>query len=74
MSKDNPSLSGMSGHGASVSGESPDKQHIPCNNKIKNTSDTSIQVKESIQVQENPSKMAKEDSIPDAGGENTPTI
>ena len=55
----------MSWHGASVSSESPDKQRIPHKNKTKNTFDTSIKVKESIQEPENPSKRAKEDSIPD---------
>ena len=55
----------MSGHGASVPKESPDKQRIPRKNKINNTLDTSIKGKESIQETWNPSKMEKEDSIPD---------
>ena len=45
ISKDNPSLSSIFGHGASVSSESPDKQRITCKNKIKNPSDTSVKVK-----------------------------
>ena len=35
----------MSGHGASVSSESPDKQRIHCKNKMNNNSDTSIKGK-----------------------------
>ena len=60
----------MSGHGSIVSGESPDKQRIPCKNKINNTSYTSIKGKESVQVLDNPNKMAKEDSIPDVENNN----
>ena len=63
--KENSSLSGMSGHVASVLCESPDKQRITRKNKRRNTSDTLIKGKESIQVPENPSKRAKENSIPD---------
>ena len=40
--KDNPSLSGMYGYGESVSSVTPDKQHIPRQNKRKKTSDTLI--------------------------------
>ena len=57
--KDNPSLSGMSGHGASVSSESPDKQCIPRKNKRKNTLDTLIKWREIIQEPDNPSKRVK---------------
>ena len=60
----------MSGHGASVSGESPDKQRIPRKNKIRRTLDTSIKGKEIIQVPDNPSKSAKEDNIPDVEKNN----
>ena len=56
ISKDDSSLSCMSGHGASVSGESTDKQLILRKNKRKHTLDTSIKRKEIIQVQDNPSK------------------
>ena len=49
----------MSEHGASVSGESPDEQRITCKNKRKNTSDTLIKGKESIQIPDNQSKRAK---------------
>ena len=63
--KENPSLSGISGHGSSVSSESPDKQRITRKNKRKNTSEISIKVRESIQVPDNPSKKAKEDSTSD---------
>ena len=45
ISKYDASLFVMSLHGASVSGESPDKQRISCNNKRKNTLDTLIKVK-----------------------------
>ena len=57
----------MYGHGASVSSESPDKHCIHFNNKRKNTLDTSIKVKESIEETENPSKRSKEDTIPHVG-------
>ena len=63
----------MSGHGASVSSESPDKQLIPRNNKGNNTLDTLIKGKESIQETYNPSKRAKEDSIPDVEKNNPKT-
>ena len=49
----------MSGHGSSVSNESPDKQRIPQNNKRKNNLDTSIKGKESIQETYNQSKRQK---------------
>ena len=68
--KYNSSLSGISVHGKSVSSVTPDKQRIPRNNKRKKTSDTSIKVKESIQEPCNPSKGAKEDSIPDVENNN----
>ena len=55
----------MSGHGENVSVESPDKQCIPRKNKRKNTPDTLIKGKESIQETDKPSKRANEDSIPD---------
>ena len=57
--KDNTGLSSMSGHGTIVSSESPDKQCITCKNKIRNTSDTSIRGKESIQEPDKPSKRSK---------------
>ena len=75
--KDNPSLSSISGHGASVSSEPPYKQRIPCKNKRKNTPETSIKGKESIQEPDNPIKRAKEDSISDVEknpNKNTCTI
>ena len=46
----------MSGHGESVSSVTLDKQRIPRKNKRKNTSDTLVRGKESIQVPDNPSK------------------
>ena len=46
-------------HRANIPGDSPEKQRIPCKNKIKNTSDTSINRKKSIQVPENQSKREK---------------
>ena len=52
----------MSGPGASVMTESTDKQHIPRKNLKK--SEFFIKGKESTQEPENPSKRAKEDSIP----------
>ena len=60
----------MSGHGACVSSESIDKQRIPRKNKRKNTSDTFIKQKESIQEPDKPSKRAKKDSIPDVEKHN----
>ena len=72
--KDNPSLSGMSGHGASVSSVTPDKQRTTRKNKRNNTSDTSIKGKYIIQVPDNPSKIQKEDIIPDVEKKNNPTI
>ena len=57
--KENSSLSGMSGHGESLSSITPDKQRIPRKNKRKNTSDTSIKGKESFQEPDSPSKRAK---------------
>ena len=64
------SLFSMSGHGASVSSESLDKQRIPRKNKINNTSDTHIKGKYNIQEIDNPSKREKEDSIPDVENNN----
>ena len=55
----------MSGHRESLSSVTPDKQHIHRKNKINKTSDTLIKGKESIQKPDNPSKRAKEASIPD---------
>ena len=55
----------MSGNGASVTSEFPDKQRINRKNKIKKTLDTLIKGKESIQEPENPGRREKEDSIPD---------
>ena len=49
----------MSGHGASVSVESPDKQHITCKNKGNNTPKTLSKGKESIKEPDKPSKRAK---------------
>ena len=65
ISKDSSSLSGMSGHVESLSSVTPDQERIPRKNKINKTSYTLITVKESIQEPYNPSKRAKEDSIPD---------
>ena len=55
----------MSEHGESLSSVTPNQQSIPCKNKIQKTSDTSIAGKKIIQEHENPSKRAKEDSLPD---------
>ena len=55
----------MSRPGASVTNVSPGKQHISCKDKRNKTSETLIKGKESIQQPDNPSKRAKEDSIPD---------
>ena len=60
----------MSGHGASVSSESPDKQRMLRKKKIKDTSYTSIKGKESIKVTYNPIKRSKEVSIPDVEQNN----
>ena len=62
----------MYGHGSSVSSKSPDKQLIPCKNKINDTSDTQIKGKESIQELDNPSKSSKQDSIPDVEKKKPP--
>ena len=62
---DIPGLSGISGPGASVTGEFPDKQLIHHNNLINNTSKASIKGTETIQEPDNPSKRGKEDSIID---------
>ena len=43
--KDNSSISGMSGHGESVSIVTPDKKLINCRNKINKTSETLIKGK-----------------------------
>ena len=55
----------MYGHRESLSSVTPYKQHIHLKNKINKTSDTLIKGKESIQKTDNPSKRAKEASIPD---------
>ena len=60
----------MFGNGESVSSVTPDKQRITCNNKRKKTSETLITGKEIIQESDNPSKRAKEDSIPDVENNN----
>ena len=52
-------ISGMSWHGESLSSVTPDKQRITCKNKRKNTSETSIKGKESIQEPENQCKREK---------------
>ena len=57
----------MSGHRASVFGESPDKQRITQKNKVNNTSDISFKRKETIKVPDNLSKSTKEDIKPDVG-------
>ena len=57
--KYNPILSGVSGHGASLTSEFLDKQRITRKNKRKKTLDTSIKGKESIQEPDNPSKREK---------------
>ena len=54
----------MSGHRESVSSVTSDQQRIPCKNKIMKASDTLITGKETIQEPVNPSKRAKEDTIP----------
>ena len=60
----------MSGHGENLSSVTPDKQRIPRNNKIKNTSDALIKRIESIKEPDNPSKREKEDSTPDVENNN----
>ena len=55
----------MYGHRESLSSITPDKQHIHHKNKINKTSETLIKGKESIQKPDDPSKRAKEASIPD---------
>ena len=64
----------MSVHRASVTSESPDKQHTTCKNKRKKTLDTSIKREESIQEPDKPSKRGKADSIPDEGKKPKETI
>ena len=49
---------------ASITTELPDKQCIPHKDKRKNNLYTSIKEKKIIQEPDNPSKRAKEDSIP----------
>ena len=63
----------MSGPGASVTSEFPDKQRITCKNKINKDSDTSIRVREIIQELDNPSKRKKGDSIPNEEKHNKKT-
>ena len=65
MRSDSPSLSTMSRPGASITTVFPDKERIPCNIKSKTISENLVKVKEIIQVPDNPSKRAKEDSIID---------
>ena len=55
----------MSGHGEILSSVTTDKQRIPRKKKGNKTPDTFIKGKESIQKPDNPSKRAKESSIPD---------
>ena len=50
----------VSGHGESLSSVKPDILPIPCRNKIKETTDTSIIRKEPIKDPVNPRKRAKE--------------
>ena len=57
--KENSSISGMYGHGGSVSSVTPDKQCITCKNKRNKTSDISIKEKESIKELDKPSKREK---------------
>ena len=54
----------MSGNGESVSSVTPDKQSIP-SQEFKKTIRKIWSKKKSIQEPDNPSKRAKEDSIPD---------
>ena len=63
----------MSGPGASVTTESPEKQRITRMNRRKKTLDTLIKGKEIIQELYNPSKREKEDSIPDEEKHNKKT-
>ena len=65
ISKDNSSLFGMSRYGEILTSVTPDKQRIPRKNKRKKTPYTYIKGKEVIQEPDNPSKRAKDDSIPD---------
>ena len=55
----------MSRPGASVTTKLPEKGCIPRKEKRKKTSETLIKGKENIQELYNPSKRAKEGSIPD---------
>ena len=54
----------MYGHRGSVSGVTSYQQRITSKNKTKKTSDTLITGKDTIQEPVNPSKKAKEDTIP----------
>ena len=55
----------MSRPGAIITTTSPEKERIPRKIKRKKIPENSIKRKESIQVQDNPSKRANEDSIID---------
>ena len=57
--KDNLSVSVSSGQGKSWSSETPDIICIPCNKKLKKTTDTEIITKQNIQEPLNPRKRAK---------------
>ena len=61
----------MFGHGESLSNVTPDKQLIPLNNKMKQDLNTSIKGKVSIQEPDKPSKISKQDSIPDVEKQKT---
>ena len=65
ITKDNPSLSDISGHEKSESNITPDKQRIPCKDKRSKTSETSIIGKDSIQESYKQIKRVKSVSIPD---------
>ena len=65
ISKDNLSISFLSGHGEILSSVTSDQQCITRKNKRNKTSDTLITGKESIQESVNTSKRAKEVTIPD---------
>ena len=55
----------MSGHRESLPSVTPDQQSVPCKNKRRKNVDNFIKIKETIQEPVNPSKRAKEDTIPD---------
>ena len=65
----------MSGHGECVSSVTPYTQRIPRKNKRKKTSENLNKENDIIQELDNPSKRAKEDSIPDVEKQkNTTTV